>query len=310
MRNCFRIRINTIVGLLLTLDCCRICCGQNLGSLQEPDRPDNRTLYAEAERLFEQAAYVQALRNCDQLLTEGFPSRIYNRVQATAIRCCLMLNHPEDAIQRVETIYERDPASPYLSLLPLVWDDRLPVHERYVASPNDLVSESLTRQLASASALLHDSRYAERCVEILKEVRSNRDLPLRILAETQMWRIQLPMTGSVHLPTVRRWQKRAAELPESLRAGPQFVVGRAFQLRHKPDQAALELLWLPLMQTDDPNLAASGLAESIVCLEATGRSASARRLRHELQNRFPRTSAAHRIRNLATSPSSILPAGE
>ncbi|MCH2209807.1 MAG: hypothetical protein MK110_00775 [Fuerstiella sp.] len=310
MQNGFGIRFSAIVSILLIPIWCHVCGAQQVDSILQSDRGDNRTLYTENERLFEQEKYVQALGNCDRLLDKGIPSRVYNRIQATAIRCCLMLNRPEDAVRRVETIYERDPASPYLSLLPLVWDDRLPSHERYVASPGDLRSESILRQLSSASALLQDSRYTERCVEILKELRSNRHLPVGIIAETQLWRIQLTMTDSVHLPTVRRWQKRAAGLPESLRSGPQFIVGRAFQLRHKPDQAALELLWLPLMQNHDPNLAASGLAEAIVCLEATGRSASAGRLRRELLNRFPRTSAANHIKTFDSSSPSLLSPGE
>ena len=77
-------------------------------------------------------------------------------------------------------------------------------------------------------------------------------------------------------------------------------------MRRKPDQAALELLWLPLMRTDDFGLAAAALAESILCLEETGRSESARRLRRELQDRFGRTSAARR---LAESDSNQPPTG-
>ena len=272
-----------------------VCCGQVRNSIRSADSSRFRDGYAEAKRLFDQSMYEEALLRCDQTLEDIFPARVYTRIQAMATRCCLLLSRREDALRRIETIYQRDPESPHLSLTPLLWDDRLPARERFTAPAEDLFSESPTRRLAAASSLLQDSHHRETCVQILTEMRASRRLPMSILAETQLWRVQMRSTDSVHLPTVRRWQLRAASLPESLRAGPQFIIGRALQLRKKPDQAALELLWLPLMQTDDTHLAASGLAEAIICLEATGRIESALRLRRELQNRFGRTSAARRL---------------
>ena len=296
-------QLNSAVIMALTLTCGGVCCGQISDSIRPGDGLGFRDGYAEAKRLFDESMYEEALVICDQTLEDIFPARVYSRLQAVATRCCLLLNRREDALRRIETIYQRDPESPHLSLIPLLWDDRLPASERYTARAEDLLSESPTRRLAAASSLLQESQHSEKCVQILTEVRASRRLPMSILAEIQLWRVQMPATDSVPLPTVRRWQKRAASLPESLRAGPQFIVGRALQLRHKPDQAALELLWLPLMQTDDSCLAASGLAEAVVCLEATGRIESARRLRRELQDRFGRTSAARRL----TSSDSTLP---
>jgi tetratricopeptide (TPR) repeat protein len=297
---------NAAVGILASLTSDSFCHGEHNNSFRLTGGRGTEHAYAEAERLFGQSEYEQALAICDQSLDDSFPPRIYNRIQAVAARSCVLLNRREEALRRVESIYKRDPASPFLSLVPLVWDDRLPINERYVASPADLQSESPTRQLAAASSLLLDSRHSERCVEILTDIRAERRLPMSILAETQLWRVQMPTTDTIYLPTVRRWQQRAGTLPESLRAGPQFLVGRALQLRHKPDQASLELLWLPMMRTDDPYLAAAALAESILCLEATGGSENARRLRRELQDRYGGTSGARRL----TRPESDPPPGK
>ena len=301
---------NTAFGLLASVACGSSCVGDTYNSSRSTGDLGAAHVYKEAERLFDESEYEQALALCDQTLDELFPARIYNRIQAVAARCCVRLNRREDALQRIEAIFKRDSASPYLSLVPLVWDDRLPVNERYLASPQDLQSKSPTRQLAAASSLLLDSQHTEYCVEILTKVRAERRLPMSILAETQLWRVQMPTTDTVYLPTVRRWQKRAATLPESLRAGPQFLVGRALQVRHKTDQASLELLWLPMMRTDDPYLAASALAESILCLEATGRRGAARRLRRELQDCYGSTSAARRLTSSDSNPPSAMPPGE
>lgn len=304
---CRSCQLNPSISFLVVLVCAVSCHGEPGSPGQVAGGPLTGSAYEEAEQLFHAGDYQQAVEYCDRTLDDLFPTRVYNRIQALAVRSCLRLNRREDALQRVETICKRDPESPYLSLVPLVWDDRLPSDERYVASAEDLRAASVVRQLAAASSLLPDSRYTARCVEILTGIRAERRLPLSVLAETQLWRVDMPTVEKVYLPTVRRWQKRAAALPESLRAGPQFLVGRALRMRHKPDQAALELLWLPLMQTDDPCLAAAALAESIRCLEETGRSASAQRLRRELQDRFGQTSAARRLAESDSNPSATGP---
>ena len=292
----------SLVSLGLTLSCGSVCWGQTNDQVRRPPDLGTGGGIANAQQLFDQSKYQRALEKCDQKLNEDFPGPVYNRIQALATRCCLLLNRRDDALRRIEAIHDRDPASPYLSLIPLVWDDRLPASERYTAPPKDLHSKSLTRRLAAASALLHESQFTAECVKVLTEVRASRRRPVSILAEIQLWRLQMSDTESVHLPTIRRWQNRTTSLPETLRAGAKFVVGRALQLRHKPDQASLELLWLPLMETDDPYLAASGLAESVVCLETTGRLESARRLRRELQDRFRDSSAARRLADPDSKP--------
>lgn len=287
----------TFIGPLLIAVCCQVSVGQDVGLLQLATGPGNASAYGDAQLLFEKEQYGRALLRCDQALEEVFSVRIFNRIQALAIRCCLRLNHFGEALSRVELIYRKDDASPYLSLLPLVWDDRLPEKERYVARSKDLESQSPPRQLAAASSLLQNTQYRKKCVEVLTSIRASHRLPLNVLAETQLWRIDAVQTDSFHLRSVYRWKQRADTLPESLRTGPQFIVGRALQLRHKPNQAALELLWVPMMQQDDLFLAAAGLAEAVVCLESTGRRKSARRLRLELQQRFSHTSSARNLVN-------------
>lgn len=294
----------TFIGPLLIAVYSPVSVGQGSGLLQLSTAVENGSAYGDAQLLFEKEQYDRALLRCDQALEDAFSVRIFNRIQALAIRCCLRLNHLEEALSRVEGVYSKDAASPYLSLLPLVWDDRLPEQERYLARSKDLESQSPPRQLAAASSLLQQVQYRKECVEVLMNIRASHRLPLNVLAETQLWRIDAVQTDSFHLRSVDRWKRRAATFPESLRAGPQFIVGRALQLRHKPNQAALELLWAPMMQQDDIFLAAAGLAEAVVCLESTGRRKSARRLRLELEQRFSQTSAA---RNLVNQPPASVP---
>ncbi len=300
-------RPNLLCSVVLMLFCGAACCGQEEAQPGTTASAGGGSAYREAEQLFREKQYDQALQVCILAIDDILPDRIYNRYQALAVRCCLQLNRRAEALRRVELIWQRDRMSPHLSLVPLVWDDRLPEEERSPAPANELVSSSVVRQLAAASSLLQKPEHQDRCIKVLAAIRGDRQPPLTVLAEAQLWRVKAIQTEEIPLLVVQRWQKRAATFPQELRAGPQFVVGRAFQLRHKPDIAVLELLWAPLMAADDPVLAASGLAEAIRCLEASGRGESARRLRLELQQRYSNTSAARQIRN-STTPRSAAPA--
>lgn len=295
-------RGSTFSRILLSLLLPVICSVRGYGQ-DEPPLPGSGSAYRQAERLFAEAQYERALRVCSMAIDDVLPDRIYNRFQAMAARCCLQLNRRDEALRRVELIWQRDATSSYLSLVPLVWDDRVPNEERCASSADELKSSSPLRRLAAASSLLQEPQLTDQCLKVMTSIRAKRRPPLTILAQAQLWRVKASKPDETPLQIVQRWQKQAALLPRNLRAGPQYVVGRAFQLRYKQDRAVPELLWAPIMASDDPVLAASGLAEAVLCLESTGRSESARRLRRELQQRFGRTSAARRLTDAgATQP--------
>lgn len=287
-------------GLLLPLllMCSAAGYGQEDRPLKPIESPGVGGAYRQAEQFFRDGQYERSLNVCSLAVEDQLSDRIFNRFQALAARCCLRLHRRDEALRRVELIWQRDPTSADLSLVPLVWDDRVPAAERCSVSSAELTSSSPLRRLAAASSLLQDPRYTEDCVRVLTEIRGKRQPPLTVLAEAQLWRVKAPQTDAIPLPVVVRWQKRAATFSQSLRAGAQFVVGRACQLRHKPDMAVPELLWAPLMAPDDPVLASCGLAEAVVCLEMTGRVESAGRLRRELQHRYGQLSAGRRLEKL------------
>lgn len=280
------------LALVLVSACVSLCHGQDDTS---PDRIGDASAHATAKALYADGKYEQALQECDRAIDDSFPDRIYNRIQATAVRCCLALNRRKEALRRIEAIHRRDDTSPHLSLMPLVWDERLPADERYQASPEDLRAKSVVWRMAAASALLQDTQFRSDCKRVLDKVQTEEFPPLSQLAEAQVWRLEVSDVDSLPLAVVQRRQRRVSSWPTTLRAGPQFVIGRSLRQRHKPDQAVLELLWAPMMAPDDPFFAASSLAEAIGCLESAGRTVAARRLRVELQQRFGETSSARRL---------------
>jgi TolA-binding protein len=95
-----------------------------------------------------------------------------------------------------------------------------------------------------------------------------------------------------------QWQRRIDELPEELRAGPSYLLGRAYAMRHDYELAAATLLWLPLMDDHDFRLAARACLEAGAALEKIGQRAEARTLFQEVTDRFADTSSADEARAL------------
>ncbi len=283
------------------------CCRQSM-EVTAQEFPADDMPYAQALQMVQASNYRGALSRCREALKEEWSTRMELEIKATAAVCCLRLNRRGETLEWVEEIYRVNSSSPYISLLPLVWDERLPASERPPVEPSDLLSDSVPRRFLAASALLHEAEHRESCVEILTGFRTSGLLPLNHLAETQLWRLKTFPDANISLATVERWRKRLGKLPEDLHPGPHFVVGRLLQNQRRLDAAALEFLWLPCMSCHDPWLAASGLSEAITCLIQSGRNESAERLNIELQERFAQTSAAQRALNSGSIEKSAEPA--
>ena len=82
---------------------------------------------------------------------------VVREIQASLAEALRAAGKFEECMEVVERIYEDDPNTRHLNMLPLVWDERLPPEHRVSVRLEDLKSPSLLRQLVAASALLQDS---------------------------------------------------------------------------------------------------------------------------------------------------------
>ena len=80
--------------------------------------------------------------------------------------------------------------------------------------------------------------------------------PVSILAQGQLWRAHASMATEEE---VGFWSKQVETFPESLRAGPYWVLGVAFQRLQQFDRASLYYLRIPILFTNKHSLAAPGL---------------------------------------------------
>lgn len=216
-------------------------------------------------------------------------------IRASSARALLGLRRYPDVIQQIEEIVRLDAETRHVVLLPLVWDERLPVEERYQARPDELTAASPLKQLTAASALLQVPEHEARAVDVLTQLRTSGRGFVPELAELQLWRTRLLHSERLRKADTSFWQDRVRDFDGELRGVAEFLLGRGLMTQHDYDGAALSLMWMPLMSPHDPPLAAASLQDATIALQNAGRSSEAARLLAELTAGFPQTSI---VRNM------------
>ena len=143
-------------------------------------------------------------------------------------------------------------------------------------------------RLMGASLLYDDRELRKEARSVLKELSSSTDARVRILAQVQAWREEA-LSGNPGRLQTAQWRQRIDEMPEDLRAGPYYILGRAYAARHDYELAAATLLWLPLVDDHDFRLAARACLEAGAALGRIGQQAEARTLFREVTSRFADT---------------------
>ena len=112
------------------------------------------------------------------------------------------------------------------------------------------------------------------------------------LASCQQWRQRLGNRAEINLTELKSWGQTLEKLPEDLRCGPHYLLGKAYASRKEFELAAVHYLWQPLVQPDDHFLAAKAMLDAAEALQAIGQLNGAFRLFEEVSERFPKTPAA------------------
>ncbi len=257
--------------------------------------------YEEGLASLQKNDFHAAIRSFEAARTMETRSWVICEIRASMAMAMLATAQFEEVIKQVEEISRLDPGTRHVTLLPLVWDERLPKDERCQSDPEDLKSASPARQLTAASSLLHDPQYQNTATDILTRLRSEGKPFLRELAEAQLWRLKLKHPERLRKADTTSWKTRTQEWSRDLRAGPEFLLGRGLLLQNDFDGAAMSFLWMPTMSPYDPAMSAFSLKEASAALQLAGRHTEAERVRSELITRFPGRSAATTITNEAAA---------
>jgi hypothetical protein len=146
-------------------------------------------------------------------------------------------------------------------------------------------------RLIAASLLLDDAKYGPIAANQLKSLGTSPDRRIQQLAKAQLWRNELNSTDLSRYE-LDRWEERIDAMPEDLRGGPYFLLGRGFLLRQEYDKAAAAFLWLPLVYDHDQQLAARAAVAAANALVRVGEKTEAATIYREVVVRFPKTDSA------------------
>ena len=236
-----------------------------------------------AERKLNEAA--QALQSALVAEKRGWVQR---EILASLIRCSLRSGDRASAGTRFLKLLDSDRTTRHFGLIPLVWASEQVPGAAKAQARIWLTQESDTTRLLGASLLLDDANLGETAAQELLALQRGTDDRVRSLAQAQSWRLKLRALeiGDFEL---NRWDTRIREMPATLRGGPSYLLGRGWTMRREHDRAATSLLWVMLMDDNDPRLAARAGVEAAESLKRLGQPDDARRLLQEIATRFPDT---------------------
>ena len=147
-----------------------------------------------------------------------------------------------------------------------------------------LDSKQLVPQLIAASWSLSGGQRTE-AIKRLKALASDINPEISALAEAQLWKTRVKTTAE----GLESWKNRIRAMPESVRAGPYFILAGGLAGNNQIDEAALAYLRIPILHPEQHSLVAASLYQCGDLLQNKGRSVQARTLWRELIQKYPQS---------------------
>ncbi len=200
-------------------------------------------------------------------------------------------------------ITDDDPSSRHWNIAPIQWAPQSLGDNQKTLARGWMKSSDSPAQLLAASWLLVDPIYGEAAEKKLDDLARDSNAIIAPLARAQLWRLRLGL--DLNELEVQKWRQEVRRIPRSLRAGPQYLVGRGLLQRSEPAAAAAELLWLPMVYQDNEDLSARALVDAAGAFEKTGRTREAITLYDRVIEQYgwsPWANAARNARSVLSSP--------
>lgn len=208
-------------------------------------------------------------------------------ITAEIVRCLAALGRVDEAGEEFLILIQSDPQTPYLDCIPLTWLARQPSIALDRAARRWIGRQEPTAVLLGASHLL-TSRDRSSALARLQQLIATPDRRIAQLALAQTWRTQ---TVTVTDAKIDAWRLAIEQMPDALTAGPYYTLGRALARRQQWERAALAMLHVPLLHSNQHALAAQSLNDAGRALEQLGRTNEALRLYRELLRDYATTRA-------------------
>ncbi len=222
----------------------------------------------------------QAAALYQQALAEETRRWMRHRILRDLVQALRDTGHAREAGEMF-LVLERDrPTVDDYAEMPLAWEPGVPSSDLDRAARRWIARDDLPAAvLLGASHLMATDRTEalrrlDRLIENLSKNEDKSD-PVLLLAKAQRRRADLVTADA---PTLERWAEAIDAMPESLRAGPFFLLGRGWARLGETDRAVLAWLRVPILYPNQTTLADR-----------------ARRLAAELKRNAGQTDEAERI---------------
>lgn len=252
-------------------------------------------------KLLAEGQVDEAIRELETARKKELRTWVRREILAAIVRSGLRRGDYVLAGSRFLALVKSDPTTRHFRTIPLAWAPETISHDARDEARLWIQGPVEAGRLIGASLLYDDAESGPEARGVLKKLASSTDSRIRSLAQMQAWRAEVFGGNPGRLQTAQ-WQRRVDELPEDLRAGPAYLLGRAYAMRHDYELAAATLLWLPLIDDHDFRLAARACLEAAAALEKIGQHAEARTLLNEVTQRFADTPFADEARALLKEP--------
>ena len=244
----------------------------------------------DADKLLASGQYKAALAKYESAIKGEKENRRWVRRQLLArmSECLQALGQVTQAGDYFLLLAKEDPQTPYFAAIPLPWQpfEMSPTIEQkakgWLAQPSEAAA------LLGASYLVGTTSQ-QLALAKLQQLAASKDPRIAALAEAQAWRATLVTASPEQLAM---WTRKVDGFPEELRAGPYFILGRAWANRQQYDRAALALMHVPILYPDRRQLAAESLLLSASALNRAGSKTEAQKLSRELMASYPETRSA------------------
>ncbi len=246
-----------------------------------------RTEWSGPALLARQAIAARDFAEADRQLAEAIRSEsrewAASELKAQRIRVLALLDQPAAAVTLFLELFAADSSTRHFDTIPLAWQNAMAGADLQQAAERWLKSRAPVAQLLGASWLLGSPKRAEALV-VLDELSRDIEPRIALLAAAQLWRTRI---ATVDAEGQQRWREQLERMAEPLRAGPRLVLAEAIARLESPQDAALELMAVPILHREHLVACRAALQRAAEILERAGDTEQAARIRAELEQSFP-----------------------
>lgn len=242
-----------------------------------------------ADKTFAKKSYQDATLAYEQAMQLEDRLWVRREILAQIAWCRRYLGQIDMAGEAFLLIVRSDPTTRMLGEMPLAWRNQTVNIELERRATSWIENRDLPyAQLIGGSWLL-STVDRQKGIGVLQSLERNANPVIAQLAEMQLRRTKLV---TVVAAQVDLWEEQIARLPETVRAGPTYLVSKARDRHQQPEAAALSYMKIPILHPRHHHLASDALFQTGRQLEKLKRPKEAARAYREVIVNYEHTASS------------------